>query len=576
MCTRELRDLWVGGKALALILIYTILLGVYAYLFAANQELQLLPLKMMVLEIVKASVAIGMFIGLIIGADSFSGERERSTLESLLLTPSSRRHLVLGKFLAALSPWPVALVIGLPFWVVLSKGDPSLAPALLWGSVMGSILAAAMAAVGMLVSLRCNSNAASLLVSLGIFLLLILPAELLGPPTGTPRSDLLEWVDPVAASSRLLQASIVENAPLHDLWVRLSEPTLFAVVLSTVLFTVATRGIHLQAEPSAFGKRWSRLRPQAPRPVVVKEVQSLAAAQPSEIQEVQGVAEAKTSEIRHTVNVGPAAAWRSRWLAWWVVCTRDLHELWIGGRVLKLLLAYLIVVAAASFVSVSNSQLDLIPPKEMVWTTLQMSIYAGVFMGVIVGADTLSGARERKGLEPLLLTPTARTQIVIGKLLAAVSPWPLALAVSFPFFLVLAQGDAIVGLALYWGFLVGTLLVVGFTGLGMLVSFWCNSNRSSLFVSLTLYCLFLLPALLPGQAQKGIVGKFFQRSNPLAAADEFLEKVVVNNRSLHDYGSWLKGPIVFPIVVLVLLLILAAPRLRLEAGVGRKIAPLAA
>jgi hypothetical protein len=151
----------------------------------------------------------------------------------------------------------------------------------------------------------------------------------------------------------------------------------------------------------------------------------------------------------------------------------------------------------------------------------------------------------------------------------------LALGVSYPFFLLLAQGDAIAGHALYWGFLVGSLVVVGFTGLGMLVSFWCNSNRSSLFVSLTLYCLFLLPALLPGQAQKGIAGKFFQRSNPLAAADEFLEKVVVNNRSLADYGSWLKGPIVFPIVVLALLLIVA-PRLRLEAGVGRvwrRIAP---
>jgi ABC-2 type transport system permease protein len=572
--TRELRDLWVGGKALYLVLIYTILLGVYAYLFAANQELQLLPLKLIVLEIVKASVAIGMFIGLIIGADSFSGERERSTLESLLLTPSSRRQLVLGKFLAALSPWPVALLIGLPFWVLLSHGDPALAPALLWGSVIGSILVTAMSALGMLVSLRCNSNTLSLLVSLGIFLLLILPAELFGPPAGTPRSDMLQWIDPLAAGSSLLQASIVQNAPLHDLWFRLTEPTLFAILVSAVLFTVATRQLHLQAAPGVLGDLWSRLRPQSPR-VAVKKVHgttsralpTVEATQPSEPRGTRGGA---------VVKNGPGNKWRTRLLAWWVVFSRDVHELWIGGRALLLLLAYVIVIAAASFVSVSNSQLDLIPPKEMVWTTLQTCIYAGVFMGVIMGADTLSGARERARLEPLLLTPAARTQIVIGKLLAALSPWPLALALSYPFFTVLAQGDAIVGKALYWGGLVGSLVVVGFTGLGMLVSFWSNSNRTSLFVSLTLYCLFLLPSLLPGQAQKGIVGKFFQRSNPLAAADEFLEKVVVNNRSLHDYGSWLKGPIVFPIVVLALLLIFAAPRLRLEAGVGRSIARLKA
>ena len=124
------------------------------------------------------------------------------------------------------------------------------------------------------------------------------------------------------------------------------------------------------------------------------------------------------------------------------------------------------------------------------------------------------------------------------------------------------------GHALAWVGIVGTLLVIGFTGLGMLVSFWSNSNRTSLFVSLTLYLLFLLPALLPGRAQKGLVGKFFQRSNPLAAADEFLEKILVNNRAVHDFSSWLKGPVVFPIIVIALLFLYAAPRLRLQAGGG--------
>ena len=119
----------------------------------------------------------------------------------------------------------------------------------------------------------------------------------------------------------------------------------------------------------------------------------------------------------------------------------------------------------------------------------------------------------------------------------------------------------------------GSLLVVAFTGLGVLVSFWCNSNRTSLFVSLTIYLLFLLSAMLPGQAQKGLVGKFLQRSNPLAAADQFLERVVVNNAHWRDWASWFKGPVVFFILVLALLLLYAAPRLRLEAGRARRIRP---
>jgi ABC-2 type transport system permease protein len=556
--TRELRDQWIGGKALYLILIYTVLLGIYAYLFASNEELQLLPLKVMVLEIVKASVAVGMFICLIIAAESFSGERERRTLEPLLLTPTSRRQLVFGKFLAALTPWPLALAIGIPYWVALSKGEPVLGQALLWGPLMGTLLAPAVAALGMLVSVRCNANTPSLLVSLGLYLLLILPAELLGPPAGTPRGDVLQWVDPMAASSRLLEESLVRHAPAHDLLIWLAIPVLFAVAVPLVLFVVAGRDVRLQAGTGALRTFWSRWA--APRPRPVDDAPPAPRVAPP--------AEARARRL-----VASVAASSAPRLAWWVVCARDMHELWIGGKGLILLLVYTIVVGASSFVSVSNSQLDLIPPKEMVWTTLQTSVYVGVFMGVILGADGLSGARERGRLETLLLTPASRTQIVVGKFLAAMSPWPLALAVSVPCLAVLAHGDAILGLALSWGILLGSLLVVGFTGLGMLVSFWCNSNRTSLFVSLTLYLLFLLPALLPGQAQKGLVGKFLQRSNPLAAADQFLERVVVNNALWRDWASWFKGPVAFFILVIALLLLYAAPGLRLEAGRARLIRP---
>jgi ABC-2 type transport system permease protein len=253
-------------------------------------------------------------------------------------------------------------------------------------------------------------------------------------------------------------------------------------------------------------------------------------------------------------------------LAWWVVCRRELQELWVGGRALMMLLVYTVVIGVTTFLMVSNSQLDMTPPKEMVWSTLQTCMYVSVFMGLLIGADTLSGARDRSALETLLLTPVSRTQIVLGKFLASMSPWPAAMAVTIPCLLVVSQGDPILVPSIKWVGFVGTLLVIGFTGLGMLVSFWSTSNRTSLFTSLTIYLLFLLPALLPGQAQKGLVGKFFQRSNPLAGADEFLEKVIVNNRSLHDYGTWLKGPVVFPIIVIVLLFVYAAPRLRLEAG----------
>ena len=261
VASRELRDLWLGGKGLTLVLIYTVLLGIYAYLFASNSELQLLPLKQMVLEIVKAAIFVGLFLCLIVGADSVSGERERATLEGLLLTPTSRREIVVGKFLSACSLWPLALAVAIPYWVVLSKSDPALGQALRWGPLMGTLLAPAFAGLGMLVSLWCTSNKTSMVVSVALYLLLVLPAEYSGLATvtvsaqATERSNLFQLVNPMGANSRLLHDVIMGNAPAQQVWPWLATPILFAIVVLAVLFFFAGPGLRL--EPGV-----KRLRPR--------------------------------------------------------------------------------------------------------------------------------------------------------------------------------------------------------------------------------------------------------------------------------------------------------------------------
>ena len=99
----ELKELWVGGKAFILIILFSILLSIMAWALATNNELNLIPPKEMTFLTLQATIAVGLFISLIIGADSISGERERSTFEGLLLTPASRRQIILGKFFAAVS-----------------------------------------------------------------------------------------------------------------------------------------------------------------------------------------------------------------------------------------------------------------------------------------------------------------------------------------------------------------------------------------------------------------------------------------------------------------------------------------
>jgi ABC-2 type transport system permease protein len=123
--SQELSVLWKGGRIPALFVPFSIVLSFMSYLLATNKELSLTPPKEMVFFIVQITLAVGLLISLIIGANAISGERENGTIESLLVTPVSRRQIVLGKFLAALSPWPFILAISTVYmWLLAPSAHP--------------------------------------------------------------------------------------------------------------------------------------------------------------------------------------------------------------------------------------------------------------------------------------------------------------------------------------------------------------------------------------------------------------------------------------------------------------------
>ena len=267
---------------------------------------------------------------------------------------------------------------------------------------------------------------------------------------------------------------------------------------------------------------------------------------------------------------------RSAMPAWWLIFTRGLSEWWIGGNALNLIFIYTIVLAVTVYLYSFNTELSLIPPKEAVYEMLKNAIAISLIIGLIMGSDTFSGDRERNTLESLLLTPVSRRQIVVGKFLVGISAWPVTYAFAIPFINVLAQGDEVLLPAIFWGFITGTLMMMAFTGLGMLTSFWSDSNRVSYFVSLGVYVLLLVPAELR-DSFAGAADRFVQWINPIASVYHFLSRHLVNYDPFSLLWGWLLSPVVFTILLLGLLFLYASPGLRLKPGKpsshwGRKLA----
>ena len=251
-----------------------------------------------------------------------------------------------------------------------------------------------------------------------------------------------------------------------------------------------------------------------------------------------------------------------------VVARQELRDLWIGGRGLVLAFAFSILLSAITYLAATNQALNFLERREAVNLTLQVAVGVGALLALLAAADAISGERERGTLESLLLTPVAREGLVGGKLLAALSLWLGALLVTVPYVWFLGHDVGAAGEAIGTGALAGTLLAVGLTAFGIVVSALADSNRISLSVCLfTLLALFA-PTQLPAGAQHGWAGEALLRINPVTAAEHYVGAVVVDQHGWSRDLSWLVSPLIAAVTLTVVAVAVTPRLLRLRGGLG--------
>jgi ABC-2 type transport system permease protein len=208
---QELRDLWLGGRGLLLGLGFSVLLSIIAYLTATNQALNFLEQRESVNVTLQVAIAVGSLLALLAAADAISGERERSTLESLLLAPVSRLDLTGGKLAAALSLWLAAFVITIPYVWFLGRGVDLVGRALLAGIFVGTLLAVFLASLGIVISVFASSNRVSLSLSLFLLLAVFTPTQLPSSAQKGWAGEFLLRVNPLTAGEHYVGKIIVNG-----------------------------------------------------------------------------------------------------------------------------------------------------------------------------------------------------------------------------------------------------------------------------------------------------------------------------------------------------------------------------
>jgi ABC-2 type transport system permease protein len=190
-------------------------------------------------------VGVGVLLTLVVTADGISGERERETLESLLVTPVSRRAIIAGKLIAGLSLWFAAYVVSVPYLWLLARDVGILSRALTLGLLVGTLVALGLGCIGLLISAVSNSNKISLAISLFLLVILFAPTQL---PSGLPAGwffDVIERLNPVASALAYIAGQLVQAHPWTEDLSFLVSPLLAVLLVGGALVVAGPRLVRL-------------------------------------------------------------------------------------------------------------------------------------------------------------------------------------------------------------------------------------------------------------------------------------------------------------------------------------------
>jgi ABC-2 type transport system permease protein len=185
---RELKAYFISPIGYACI---AILLALYGYYF---YQVMMLRSSYYIQSVYSTMFIWGMMVIPIITMRSFSEEMRNRTDQALLTAPVGVTSIVLGKFLAALAVFAIALLGSLiPVVVIGLHSSPSWAH--IFGNILGTLLyGAGMIAVGIYISSLTQSQIVAAISTFGISIILMVVSQLNGLVTNENVSKVINWI----------------------------------------------------------------------------------------------------------------------------------------------------------------------------------------------------------------------------------------------------------------------------------------------------------------------------------------------------------------------------------------------
>jgi len=111
-------------RTIVMFIFVCILMSVYSILLISNTEMSLLDNAHAEYMLTELVLTLSLLVTLLLGSDGIAGERERDTLEVLLLSPVNGRSISVSKLFNILFTWLILFVLSLPYlWAIAGNGQ---------------------------------------------------------------------------------------------------------------------------------------------------------------------------------------------------------------------------------------------------------------------------------------------------------------------------------------------------------------------------------------------------------------------------------------------------------------------
>lgn len=228
IASKELKSNFRNQRGLINILIFSLVLSAFSLLFVSNAELSLLDEAQVIYMITGAITAVAAVISIIIGADSFAGEKDKSTLVPLLLSPIKRNELVVGKTIGILLAWLVLYLISIPYIWALGSTGQNMFESIIYLGLFGTPVVLGFGLLAMSISSKTGNILVSLVSSLVLFMLAASPLLLSPGLRKSAIGQLLDTINPFACVLNTYDSVIIDSEPFSMQVIRLAVVIIFA------------------------------------------------------------------------------------------------------------------------------------------------------------------------------------------------------------------------------------------------------------------------------------------------------------------------------------------------------------